>query len=66
MKAAVEETGGVRSAKRGIPAALIVFAVAVLSVSLWYLLSFSSDDYRGSYPRPDAPAGGQAPAPVSH
>lgn len=64
MKAAVEEVGGIRSAKRGIPAALIVFAVAALSVSLWYLLSFSSVDYHGSYPRPDAPV--SEPAPGGH
>lgn len=54
----VRETGGIRSADRGIPALLIGLAVAVLSMALWYLLSFSSTDYHGSYPRPDAPVTG--------
>ncbi|HVL89417.1 MAG TPA: hypothetical protein VM841_04190 [Actinomycetota bacterium] len=52
----VEEIGGIRSADRGVPGLLIIFAVAVLSVALWYLLSFSSTDYHGSYPKPDVPA----------
>jgi len=58
----VEETGGIRTATRGIPGILIGFAIAALTVALWYLLSFSSTDYRGSYPRPDVPAGAE-PAP---
>lgn len=51
----VEEVGGIRSANRGVPALLIVLAVSVISVAMWYLLSFSSTDYHGSYPKPEAP-----------
>lgn len=49
----VEEVGGIEVAKRTIPAWLIVVAVAIISVATWYLLSFSSTDYRGGYPRFD-------------
>ncbi|MGH2830443.1 MAG: hypothetical protein ACRDJM_08155 [Actinomycetota bacterium] len=51
----VDEVGGIRTARRAIPWWLIAFAVAVLTVATWYLLSFSSTPYQGT-PAPGAPA----------
>lgn len=61
----VEEVGGLRVADRGIPGWLITVAVSLLSVAMWYLLSYSSADYNGGYPKPELelqqPGGGSAP-----
>lgn len=54
MHVPVEEAGGIRAAQRRIPGWLIAVAASVIAVAVWYLLSFSSTPYRGSYPRPDA------------
>ncbi|GAC1408877.1 MAG: hypothetical protein NVSMB57_00870 [Actinomycetota bacterium] len=59
----VVEQGGIRSALRGIPGWLVILSVAITSVAAWYLLSFSSTNYRGGFPRPDQPvATSSAPA----
>lgn len=51
----VEEIGGIRAARRPVPAWLILAATAIMAVATWYILSFSSTSYTGGYPRPDVP-----------
>ncbi|MHB8513561.1 MAG: hypothetical protein ACYDCC_15500 [Actinomycetota bacterium] len=41
--------------KRGIPAWLILFSVAVFAVAAFYVLSYSSTDYQGGFPRTAVP-----------
>ena len=63
VPAPVVEQGGIRSALRGIPGWLVMLSVAITSIAVWYLLSFSSTNYRGGFPRPDQPvASPSAPA----
>ncbi len=49
----IDDVGGIRAARRGLPWWLVVFAVAMLSIASWYLLSFSSTAYDGGFPKPD-------------
>ncbi len=56
MTTEIEEIGGIRASKRGIPAWLNLIAIAILSLAAWYLLSFSSTPHTGTFPRPEPPA----------
>jgi hypothetical protein len=64
----IDDFGGIPVARRGIPGWLISVAVVVLTVAGWYLLSFSSTDYSGTYPKPevDLVLPGGAPVEAEH
>lgn len=49
----IEEVGGIQIVRRSVPAWLVVVGLTIMTIASWYLLSFSSTDYRGSYPKPE-------------
>ena len=52
-----EVLGGIPVSHRVVPWWLLVFSVAVAAVAVWYVLSFSSTPYQGTFAgTPGAPA----------